>query len=482
MSTRKNLSYNLINQITAVLFPFITVPYVSRVLGVENIGIIGFSNAFTGYFTVLAALGVSIYGSREIAKYKNDKLGRSKLFSELFFIMIISSLICSIFFLISIYSVTELNEKKEFLLLTGISLYLSSFSLDWFFAGRENFKLITIRSVSVKIICLLLMFVFVKTKVDALIFCGIGVLAGLLNNLWNFTYLIRKEVTISFKKLKIRIHLKSLFTLLATNLAISFYTALDTIMLGFISGFTEVGYYNSATKISRLLLPFAIVTTSVMIPKISYAFSQKDKQQYNHYLKESFSLVAFFATPMAVGLFVITPSFVPLFFGNEFLPVIPVLQILSSVLFFVGLSNYFGIQILVTSGYESKLLVCILLGAIVNFTLNILLIPKFGSLAAASTSVIAELIILLATIYVTLKTVKISIDWIFVIQSSLSTIPIIIIHLLLTDELGIYKLLIIIPIGGILYFMSQILIFKSKVAIELITKLTNTLKINIKWI
>ena len=73
MSTRKNLSYNLINQITAVLFPFITVPYVSRVLGVENIGIIGFSNAFTGYFTVLAALGVSIYGSREIAKYKNDK-------------------------------------------------------------------------------------------------------------------------------------------------------------------------------------------------------------------------------------------------------------------------------------------------------------------------------------------------------------------------------------------------------------------------
>jgi len=155
---------------------------------------------------------------------------------------------------------------------------------------------------------------------------------------------------------------------------------------------------------------------------------------------------------------------------------------LSSVLFFVGLSNYFGIQILVTSGYESKLLVCILLGAIANFTLNLLLIPKFGSLAAASTSVIAELIILLATIYVTLKTVKISIDWIFVIQSSLSTIPIIIIHLLLTDELGIYKLLIIIPIGGILYFMSQILIFKSKVAIELITKLTNTLKINIKWI
>lgn len=471
MSVRKNLSYNLINQIAAVIFPVVTVPYISRVLGVENIGIIGFATSYAGYFGVFAGLGVSIYGSREIAKLKDDKEKRSKLFSELFLIMIISSIICSIVYLTSVFYLSTFKEHKFFLLLAGVSLYLSSFSLDWFFAGRENFKMITIRSISVKLISVGLMFLFVRSQNDALIFCGIGVLSGVLNNLWNFYYLIKKEVKICFKNISLFIHLKPLFILLSTNLAVSVYTTLDTLMLGFMSDFLEVGYYNSATRISRLLLPFAIVTTSVLVPKISYAFSQNDEGQYQHYLKESFSLVAFFASPMAVGLFVITPSFVPFFFGNEFLPVIPVLQILSSILFFVGLSNYFGIQVLTTSGFESKLLISILLGAIVNFSLNLIFIPKFGAVAAATTSVVAEFIIFIVTFIMAIKVAKVSVNWNTVVQSIICTIPMILLYFIIPDSIGFYKFMLLIPLGILTYFSGQYFIFKNKIAEELINKL-----------
>jgi O-antigen/teichoic acid export membrane protein len=219
-----------------------------------------------------------------------------------------------------------------------------------------------------------------------------------------------------------------------------------------------------------------------MVPKISYAFSLVDKKDYKHYLQQSFSLMTFFAAPMAVGLFIITPSFVPIFFGNEFLPVIPVLQILSSILFFVGLSNFFGIQVLATSGFESKLLISILLGAILNFILNLIFIPKYGSVGASFTSAFAELIIFFATFYMASRYAKVKINWIPVFQSLISTLPMFCIYLLLPNKLGIFNLIILIPFGILSYFLCQHLIFRNSIALELKNKFLYQFNNIFKWI
>lgn len=482
MSVRNNLLYNIINNIVAVIFPVITIPYISRVLGVENIGIIGFATSYSGYFTLFAGLGISIYGSREIAKLKNDKEKRSKLFSELFFLMLISSLICTTIYLIPIFTVSALQQQKYFLLVSGITLYLNAFSLDWFFSGRENFKMITIRSVIIKLLCILLMFVFVKSKNNALLYCGIVALSSVLSNIWNFNYILKNEIYINFNSLSLGRHLKPLLILLSTNLAISIYTTLDTLMLGFLSNFIEVGYYSSAIKVSRILLPFAVATTSVMVPKISYAYSTNDKQQYIHYLQKSFSLVSFFACPMAIGLFIVTPYFVPFFFGTEFLGVIPVLQLNSSILLFVGLSNYFGIQVLATSGYESKLLISILLGAIVNFILNMIFIPRYGAVAAATNSALCELIIFITTFIMTLKFTDVRVNWTPLFHSILSSLPMILFYFVLPIKFGTYNLATLVLTGFFSYFICQSLVFKNKVAFEIINKFTNLSKQFTKWI
>lgn len=482
MSVKKNLLYNVINNISAIIFPVITVPYVSRILGVENIGVVGFATSYASYFALFANLGVSIYGSREIAKLKDDKEKRDKLFSELFILMLLSSALCSLLYLMSIFTIQSLLNERAFLLVAGISLFLSSFSLDWYFAGRENFKMIAIRSIVIKLIALILMFALVKSKNDAIIYCGITVFSGLLNNIWNFGYLIKKEVKIRFDHLVIVRHIKPLLTLLSTNIAISIYTTLDTLMLGFISNYTEVGYYNSATKISRLLLPFAVATTAVMVPKISYAFTLEDKKEYNMYVQKSFSMVSFFAFPMAAGLFIISPSFVPFFFGNEFLPVTPVLQTLSVVLLLVGLSNFFGIQVLATSGFESKLLKSILLGASANFLLNLIIIPRFGAVGAAMTSVTAELIILFTTFFMAVKHAQIKLIWTPFFESIVSSLPMIFLFLILQNLKMQYAFIILVPIGTILYFLLQLLVFKNKIAAELFSRFLQTLKIKYSWI
>ncbi len=448
--------------------PLITVPYVSRVLGPENIGIINFSTSYSAYFGVFAGLGISLYGSREVAKLKDNFKARNKLFSELFLITIFSSFICSILYVISIFSSVQLIPYKDYLLISGITLYLSSFSLDWFYAGREKFKFIAIRSISIKIISLILIFSFVKNEIDGLLFLSIGVFSLFINNIWNFCYLIKNEVKISFSNVSLKVHIKPMLILLSTTLAVSVYTTLDTIMLGLLSDFNQVGFYTSATKISRLLLPFAVVTTTVLVPRISYEFKKNNINKYNYYLNKSFDLICFFAIPMGIGLFICSPSFVPIFFGHKFLPVIEILQILSSVLIFVGLSNFFGVQVLTSAGLESKLLISILCGACINFFLNLFLIPKYGAISASIASVVAEIIILVLTVYMVKIYTKVKVDWNQTMNALYSSVPMFLFYLIIPNFIAsnILQLILIILFGVISYAITQHYLFKNKIILD----------------
>lgn len=482
MSVRKNLVYYIINNISAVIFPFITVPYVSRVLGIENIGIVSFATTYAQYFALVATLGIPLYGIKEIAKLKDKQQERNKLFSELFSLNLISGAICSLFYIISIYLIPELYKEKEFLLVTGTMVYLSAFSFDWFFNGRENFKMITIRSVIIKALSILLLFLVVKKEQDAIYYCAISALAIVLNNLWNFFYIIRNEVHISFYGLSYRPHIRPLFLLLATNVAVSIYTILDTIMLGFMSDYTEVGYYNSAIKITRLLLPFAIATTYVLIPKISYAYSRNDKLSCLHYLQRSFNLITLFATPISIGLIIIAPSFVPLFFGPEFGGTILPMQLLSTIILLVGLSNFFGLQILVSFGHEKKQFLCIISGTIVNVVINLIMIPRFGANGASIASVAAELLIALASITTVYRYLHLKIKFTPLLQAAISCLPMILLSLLLPEMNNLRTIMILISFGSISYFLIQLILFKNEDTNEIFNKIRNLLKYNTKWI
>ena len=96
MQTQKNIFYNVLLAISQVLFPLITFPYLARVLGPENIGKLNFSESIAKYFILLAALGIPIYGVREIAKKMNEKKELSILFSEIFLINLITTIFLSI--------------------------------------------------------------------------------------------------------------------------------------------------------------------------------------------------------------------------------------------------------------------------------------------------------------------------------------------------------------------------------------------------
>jgi O-antigen/teichoic acid export membrane protein len=472
MSLKKNVAYNTILTVSNVAFPIVTTPYVSRILGVENIGIVNFAVTYASYFALFVALGIPMYGMREIAKQNNNPEGRNKVFSELFTINILSAVIFSIVYLVTIFSVPILSQDKEFLLITGISVLFVPFNVDWFFSGREKFKLVTLRTLAAKVIAVGGLFIFVRTREDIIPYLILTIAANLSSQIWNFGYMLKTEIKFRFKQLQIKKHLNAVLVLFASNIAISVYTMLSTLLLGFLSDYTQVGYYTSAIKVSKIILPIVTAMSPVMIARINTIKGEKDNQtEIMRLLNNSFGYMMMLAVPAAIGLMVIAPRFVPLFFGKEFLPATASLQILSLLIIIIGINNFFALQILIGLGHEKKALLAVLSGTLSNFCLNILLVGSYGSFGASIASVIAEMMVVVVAIIFVLKIFPMfCINTQNIYQPILAALPIIPVSLFFNHimEHDLSCLLMTVITSMILYTIIMIVVFKNKQANQII--------------
>lgn len=407
---KKNFFYNLLLQISKVVFPLITAPYVARVLDPEGIGIFNFINTYSSYFALFAVLGIPIYGIREIAKRRNDLKASELFISQIISIEILSTFIVSIFYIVSIIFIQQLNENVFLFLLAGIVLYITPFKIEWFFSGREEFGYITFRSLIIKTTSVILLFLCVREKSDLINYILLNAFATIANEVWNYCKLfklgIRPYITFSGYKE----HLKPILILFASSIAISIYAMLDTLMLGFQSTYTEVGYYNSAMHIIKALLPITTALSTVAIPKISIYIHKNQILQINELVNKSLGIVSLLAFPITMGIILISPIFVPLFFGDEFYGSILPMQIGAGIIVAIGLNNLNGIQILTGMGKDKQFLCSVSSGAVTNFILNWILIPQYGAAGAAFSSVFAEVQIFIINEYFVRKYTQVRIS------------------------------------------------------------------------
>lgn len=409
-SIKKNLLYNIILNVLNVLFPLVTAPYVARVLLPENVGLFNFANTYAGYFALVAALGIPTYGVREVAKRRDDKSALQSLFSEIFTINVLSTIVVSLVFILSLYLVGQLRENILFFLVAGIVIYTKPFSIEWFYQGLESFGFITIRSLVVKVLCVATLFLFVHDVHDVLIYLLISVFATILNQIWNFSVLLKTGIKLKLKFKGLRQHIRPLLLLFASAIAISIYTILDTIMLGFISNYSEVAFYNNATYISKSFLAIVTSLSIVAMPRLSYYMQNNEWEEINILMKKSFGIVAFLAIPIAMGIISIAPTFIPLFLGDAFRGAILPLQIMALVIIAIGFNNLTGVQVLIGLGHDKLFLYSVLIGTFSNFAMNCCLIPFYGAKGAAIASVTAEFLILFVTYYFVKKKTPIHID------------------------------------------------------------------------
>lgn len=405
-----NSIYSVLYKVVNVLYPLLTATYVARILLADGVGKVAFAQNIVQYFVIIAALGIPNYGIREIAKVRAEESMTNKLFSELILINAISTTVCIISYYLMVSLVPFFEVNRSLFLLAGITLILNYFNVDWYYQGCEQYGYIAKRNCVVKLVSLILVFILIHSTNDYLLYALIYSLAIAGNYCFN-VYNLRGKVKLVFHDLDLKRHLKPVLILLASSISIELYTLVDTTMLGTICTDTVVGYYTNSVKLARIINSTIASIALVLLPRLSFYYSEKQFDKLRITANKVYCVLATLTIPSAIGLFLLAEEVVFVFYGAAFMPAVITLKILSVLVVAVALNNFFGTQILMTFGLESKLLVSVIIGAIVNISLNSILIPTLEQNGAAIASAISEICVLLATYYFASKFVHFSLGW-----------------------------------------------------------------------
>lgn len=390
-SVAKNYAYNLTYQLLTLILPLITTPYISRVLGGEGIGIYGYTSSIASYFILFGSLGVALYGQREIAYAQENVAKRMKTFVEIIIFRFITMAIAIVIYAVSFMRQGEYVVYYRILLLT---LLAAAFDISWFFQGLEEFKKTVIRNIIVRLTSITLIFVFVKNREDLIRFFLIYSLADFIGNLSLWLYLPKYFKGQKIKNITFYKHFVPLLLLFIPQISNQIYNNLDKTMIGkIISDKTEVGYYEQAQKVIRLLITVVTSLGVVMIPKMASTYASGDKQKVNEYLKRSFNFVFFLSFPLIFGIISISKEFVPIFFGKGYDKSIILINIISPIILLMGIANVIGTQYLLPTKKQKEYTFSVTVGLVVNFVLNMILINLWDSVGASIATVLSQLVV-----------------------------------------------------------------------------------------
>lgn len=385
---KRNIFYNTLYQLINLIIPIITAPYLSRVIGADGVGISSYGRAVAGYFVLFAMLGLNNYGNRTIALSKGDKKSISETFWQIYAMQFISSIVVLIVYIVYVLRCT--GEYRLVLLINIIYVLSSLFDINWFFFGIGEFKLTATRNILIKVASTVLIFLLVKKRTDIYTYIMITAAGFLIANLILWVYL-RKYVW--FAKISAHDcykHIKPNVVLFIPALAVSVYKLMDKVMLGTLSDSVQNGYYENTSNI--VTIPLSVITAlgTVMLPKISELVKNGDDRKILAYNRDTIQLMLGTSLPFSAGLICIADNFVPLYLGKDFIESVIVLKLLAITCPFITIGNVVRTQFIIPRKKDSIYVQATILGALLNFVINLLLIGKHGAVGAAIGTIVAE--------------------------------------------------------------------------------------------
>ncbi|MDO4308168.1 MAG: flippase [Eubacteriales bacterium] len=448
-SIAKNTVIYTVKILASMIFPLITFPYISRVLTPEGVGKYNFSASVISYFSLLAALGISTYAIREGSKVRDDKAKLEKLAQELFTVNMISTIFAYSLFLIALFTIDKFIEYWPILLILSTTLPLSALGTEWIFSIYEDYTYITYRSIAFQFLSLVLMFIFVKDQSDINIYALITVVSNVGSNVFNYIHAnnyFRHRIIISRR---LRQHLSPILILFASAVASQIYVNSDITMLGFFKTDYDVGLYSAATKIYNIIRSVLTAFITVLTPRLTFYYSQKNKSLYRNLLKKSLSGYLSIMIPASIGLCSISKYAIMLLSGENYIAATPALRILAVALLFSTIGSFVANEVLIIFGKEKKILAATVTGAIFNFCGNLILIPTIGFVGAAMTTLLSEVLVFGIQLYYGRKCVKkMEMDISELIKVLISCIPMVFISIFLES----FSINIILKMGIIIGF------------------------------
>lgn len=397
-SVKFNFIMNFILTASNFIFPLITFPYVSRVLGASGTGKVSFAISVVSYFTMVAALGVPTYGIRAAAKARDDQEKLNRTTQEILIIHLFMMILVSIAYIMAILFVPRFQSDRILFLVVGVSILLDPLGVNWLYQGLEQYGYIAKRSIFLKFVGVILMFMFIHSPDDYVFYGVTSILASAGSNVLNFINL-RKYVSLKpVGDYNIKQHLKPILMLFAQVVAVNIYTNLDNVMLGFMKTDLDVGLYAAAVKVKTILTSLVTSLGAVLLPRLSYYIMEGRKEEFQALIKKAYNFVIVIAFPLMLFTIFYAKDCLICLSGNEFIGATLAMQIIAPTIVLIGLSNLLGIQVLTPLNREKQLVYSVVAGAVADLILNMVFIPEMGAAGAALGTLVAEAVVLMVQI------------------------------------------------------------------------------------
>ena len=401
MKILKNYFYNLSYQILVVILPIITTPYITRIFNSQELGDYGYYSSIVTYFILLATLGVANYGTKVISGNRNEI---SKNFWGIYSLQFSATILSISLYCIFCLCLPFMQNPVAYIL--GLSLVSKGLDISWLFQGLEDFRKITVRNITVKLVGVTSIFLFVKSENDIYLYVFLLTIFELLGQLSMWIpareFIGRPHFDIEYAKC----HLKPIIMLFLPQIAISLYVTLDRTMLGALASTKDVGIYDQALKLVNILLTLVTSLGSVMLPRVAGLLASGDKRAVNKIHEMSFLIYNLVIFPIMAGMLIVNDDFVQFFLGQDFQDARYAIAIMIFRMFFIGWTNIMGIQILIPHNRNKEFMISTTAPAIISVGLNLLFLPKLGYIGAAIVSVLTEALVWAIQLYFTRRYLK----------------------------------------------------------------------------
>ncbi len=396
-SLKSNYIFNLINTVSQILFPLITFPYASRIMLPDGIGQVNFFASIISYITLFSSLGIPVYAIKAIAAVRNNPEDLNRTTVEIVTLNLLLTIFGYLAVGIICLTVSKVSVDIPLFLILSLSIFFTTIGCEWFYRGIEDFKYITIRGLVVKILSMVLLFCFVKSKDDILIYGLYTVIGSIGGNIFNFVRL-KQYISVGAVIRTIRPfrHIKPVLHVFLFSAITSLYLQLNTIILGFMKDSADVGIYTAALKIFGIINGIIGSLSTVMLPRISNLVAEKENKEIVRLTQKAYDFSICLAFPIIIGLVACSPYIIHLLCGENFMDSVQCVRIMAPIMLFVSISSLLGYQVLYPMGHLNLVIGYCVIGCVINLILDLILVSNYTyigvSIAYATTEMIVAII------------------------------------------------------------------------------------------
>lgn len=456
-NVNRNMILNIFKTILSIVFPLITYPYATTILGTVNFGKVSFSQSLISYIAMIAALGISNYAIREGGFYRSNSDELKKFVSEIFTFNLITTVIAYVFLFILLIISSVFKSYMTVLIIQSLSIIFVTLGVDWLNVIFEDYLYITVRSIIVHFLSLLILFAFVRTEDDFIIYSAINVINNGIIAVSNFVHL-RKNCKFTICKFNFNKHIKPIMILFSNNLSVSIYTNADITLTGLFFGDYYVGLYTIASRIYTILKQVIAAAYSVTITRLTEYYAKGNDKGFKDLFNQVINTLILLSMPITIGGICTGKYLILLISDESYLEATYSLQVLLSTLIFAVIGGALAYCLNMPLKRERVNLICTMISAVENIILNILLMPHFKIVGAAIATLISEATVSLI-LFISLKKWHYLFDFKLIglnsFKTAISCIPIILIFMFV-NSLDIYLLLrfiIIVILSGIAFIL-----------------------------